>query len=121
MDFKEAFKFPLKISHGIVFTSENNRAFDFSHSWEKGEIMLVCKETKQDIVDVVNGQNKKINIDDLSHKDSYIYSGTSRLLSIRGWGHLTGTGGLKLSDDVADKLQDDFANYIVKSLTDAMP
>ena len=35
---------------------------------------------------------------------------------IRGWGHLTGTGGLHLSESAAAKIQDDFGQYIVETL-----
>jgi len=36
---------------------------------------------------------------------------------IRGWGYLIGTGGLNLSAEKAAKIQDDFGNWIVETLS----
>lgn len=38
-------------------------------------------------------------------------------IEIRGWGHLTGAGGLNLPDIEAIDIQDDLANYIIEKLT----
>ena len=35
---------------------------------------------------------------------------------LRGWGYLTGTGGLNLSKDIAKNLQDEFISYILSRL-----
>ena len=35
---------------------------------------------------------------------------------VRGWGYLTGTGGLNLPEDVAAKIQDEFISYILSRL-----
>ena len=37
-------------------------------------------------------------------------------IMIRGWGHLTGMCALHLDHDVARKIQDDFAKWIVDKL-----
>lgn len=36
---------------------------------------------------------------------------------VRGWGYLIGTGGLNLSAEEATKIQDDFGNWIVETLS----
>lgn len=127
MNWKDAFKLPLTLPYGEVkvFTSQGNMAFDFMFEFFKNmfdgkEIMVVSKETRQDILDLINGvktgsvegivtydeDQGTINIDD------------KPLLLIRGWGHLTGTGGgLGLDPQLAANLQDDFANHIVQKLS----
>jgi hypothetical protein len=44
----------------------------------------------------------------ISADGQYICDGHSPLLCVRGWGHLTGTGGLNLSGKEAREIQDEF-------------
>lgn len=39
-----------------------------------------------------------------------------KIILLRGWGHLTGVGGLHLPPDVAAKIQDEFGEWIAKTL-----
>jgi len=41
-----------------------------------------------------------------------VYAGDMNICDIRGWGYLTGVGGLKLSDDKAAEIQDANAHLI---------
>lgn len=45
-----------------------------------------------------------------------IYLNGNILAVVRGWGYLTGTGGLNLDPDEAAKIQDDFASFVVNCL-----
>ena len=45
-----------------------------------------------------------------------IYLNGDLLLVVRGWGYLTGTGGLNLGEKEAAKIQDDFAQHVVNCL-----
>ena len=38
------------------------------------------------------------------------------IFCVRGWGGLTGTGALNLSQDKAAKIQDDFCDFIEETL-----
>lgn len=40
-----------------------------------------------------------------------------KIMLVRGWGYLIGTGGLNLSAEEAAKIQDDFGNWIVETLS----
>lgn len=40
----------------------------------------------------------------------------NRIFDMRGWGHLTGGGGLNLSYEEAAKLQDDLAKKIIETM-----
>ena len=55
------------------------------------------------------------------HEDGYILIQKDdkwyKIMLIRGWGYLIGTGGLNLSADKAAKIQDDFGNWIVETLS----
>lgn len=43
----------------------------------------------------------------------------SKSCLVRGWGYLIGVGGLNLPADKAAKIQDDFGNWIIKTLNKA--
>ena len=40
------------------------------------------------------------------------------LCDVRGWGRLTGGGAMRLSDDEAAKIQDEYGEHIAKVLTE---
>ena len=131
MDFKTAFKFPLKMDGfgSKVFTKDNDMAFDFMESFmtHRGEnILIISKPEQKKIVEIINGNSEhlfqKINGKlSYSKESSTIFieiNGVKKMfISIRGWGHLTGVGGLKLQPEVAKKLQDEFADYIIEKLS----
>lgn len=122
MDFKKAFQFPLKNEHGLVFTADNNRAFDFAQTWLYPNGLHSGPDNRKEIIECLNGNGKKIQTDlKLSYADSIIYSDMNgknqEFIIMRGWGMLTGTGGLNLVEEVACKIQDDFAGYIISCLT----
>jgi hypothetical protein len=44
-----------------------------------------------------------------------------RILDVRGWGHLTGSGAHGLTCDVAAKVQDEMAKFVAKVVTENWP
>lgn len=117
INFKDYYLFPLQLNFGVCHTDDGERAFDFYSKYYSGDGYTVCKETKQEIIDIINGDdNKKLDIHDLTYDSSYVYAGGIWLISIRGWGHLTGTGGLNLDTELASKIQDAFGEYILERL-----
>jgi hypothetical protein len=52
----------------------------------------------------------------ISADGQYICDGHSPLLCVRGWGHLTGTGGLNLSSKEAREIQDEFVRWAAEQL-----
>jgi len=52
----------------------------------------------------------------ISADGQYICDGHSPLLCVRGWGHLTGTGGLNLSGEEAREIQDEFVRWAAEQL-----
>lgn len=121
-EFRRYFKFPLKYVNSImVNTSDNVRAIDFLTSWRNDD------KVKNYIVRTLNGEILQIP-EDLDFSDNYryanchIYLDDKKIMRIRGWGHLTGTGygGLNLSTLDATKIQDEFGEFIVKCLKSDM-
>lgn len=70
-------------------------------------------------VDVINGLSNTVFKHEYNYDSSigYVIEDGVPLISIRGWGHLTGVGGLNLPDDQAAAIQDDLGNYIVERLS----
>jgi len=124
MTFKEAFKFPLHGDYGIIFTANGNRAFDFPMKMLHPNAFALSEESSVNVVRIINGEEgkpkTKLNLSyDPSKTMIFIEVDNVKreFICIRGWGYLTGTGGLKLSSDVAIRMQDEFANYIIEMLT----
>jgi hypothetical protein len=69
-----------------------------------------------DILDVMN--NKKINkkYDNIRIDDEYLYINDLPVLLVRGWGYLTGIGGLHLSIEDAIKAQKELLEYVKNKL-----
>jgi hypothetical protein len=115
MTWKDVFTPPFK-TDGYC----NNRIYD-----SKGRFSLnsfVGKALTKTILQKLNGElSKMVHNGTFVYKNGYIVfehnnEGKINVLLIRAWGRLTGTGGLNLRPDVAAKLQDDFAQWIVETL-----
>lgn len=93
-------------------------------SWctdEKGEFCFQTVEyltlsDKKQLEESIN--NKTIKRDNVSYerKSGMILVDDKALILIRGWGYLTGSGGLNLPDEEAAAIQDDLATYLVEQL-----
>lgn len=114
MKWQDCYKFPLhmweKNFEVKVFTVDGKMAFDWSSNF--------TSDLKKKIIAVINGEQK------FPHKDKFYRNGITiyhkgleiPILRIRGWGYLTGVGGLHLSSEEAIKIQDEFGDYIVEQL-----
>lgn len=105
-DWKEIYPLPL--------------TFDgYTYAWAKdGQMALMFDDgfdskDAERIVAVING-NSKHKLTDISLKDGEFFIQGEYAFCVRGWGYLTGR--LRLSDDVASAIQDEFAEYILKQL-----
>mgnify|MGYP000147356377 CR=1 FL=1 len=116
-DFKEIYKAPFTDTWGTVTSDNDVHAFTFTKD--------VREEARELIIKALNGEVKmsltpeqQEEVAHIFYKESYIYAkgednNDIEIISIRGFGHLTGIGGLKLSDEVASEIQDNFGEYIV--------
>lgn len=62
---------------------------------------------------VLNGESKPKPGADIATDNGEIYINGTPVMVIRGWGHLTGRGGLALPEEEAAAIQDDFAQWVV--------
>jgi len=113
--FKDVY-FPLENYHSKVFAN-GHMAFDFPQKWLYENCDEVSIEDQDKIIDILNGKDNSKSDLELTYKDATIYQNGKEFIIIRGWGHLTGCGGLNLNEDEAVIIQDDFANYIIEKLT----
>lgn len=79
------------------------------------EIDLACKA----IVNILN-EDKTVEYKfdaPIYRNKEYIYNSNNELIFIiRGWGYLTGRGGLNLHEEKAIKIQNSFGDYIVTEI-----
>ena len=116
MKWQDVYKLPLKVDEYcpiITWTADKQRAFDWC--------VDIPLDKKQELIDVLNNTVQRsfkykfyqegIEI----YSDNPIFEGEPVLL-IRGWGYLTGPGGLHLPQEEAIRIQDEFGDYIVEQL-----
>lgn len=85
---------------------------------ETGDLTPGERERINHIIDIINGKcptdyEAKWTVGDDVTK--IYYKGKFQFL-VRGWGYLTGCGGLNLPEDLAAKMQDGFITYILDKL-----
>lgn len=110
MKFDEIYKPPFHDSFGIgVSTKDGIKCFHW--------VTRITQENKQIIIDILNGVSKEAIKGEIKYSgDCFISINGVNVMLIRGWGHLTGCGALKLPSEEAIKIQDDFGEWIVKKL-----
>lgn len=123
MNWKTIYEFPLARRGYMVFTKEYEKAFDFAFPMLYKNCYKFEDDQMDEIVRKINGEEISFAYTDL-HYDSdntTIYvtqDGVKReFIVVRGWGHLTGTGGLNLPPEQAATIQNAFGEYIVKTLS----
>jgi len=129
VDFKKGYPFPLEMDPDFdikVFTKDYGMAFDFPMKMIYPNGFTITTEAKQFIVGVLNEQ-EDINRMGVELKLRYqpdnstiyvdIEGEEKEFIIVRGWGNLTGIGGMNLPEKAAAEIQDAFGNYIVESLT----
>lgn len=112
--FEQAFKPPFRTDkHGNWFyDSRDHFCFQLTTYSENGYAI------RKEICDILNGLKHNSTYENPSYNkhDGTIESYGKPFLLIRGWGYLTGTGGLNLDKEEAQAIQDDLAEYIVDLL-----
>lgn len=120
LTFKDAYEFPLSLFLSTkVMTVTHNMAFDFIPSFFSGiKSIQVSQADREKFVRIVNGADEKMETQvKFTYKDGTIYYDDLALIWIRGWGHLIGVGGMHLSPKTAERLQDEFGNFIIERIT----
>ena len=112
---------PFKLYFSYVYNNQDDESdqlcfmFDLD-SWDYEKDL----EIKEEVIEILNGKIDKKITSKLKIVDGYkIYMDGNPFITVRWWGYLTGhgAGALWLNHDVAKKIQDDFALWILNKLT----
>lgn len=110
LTFKEVYELPLRNDEWGCYAWANNDTmslmFDFG----------VSNEDRKKVVDAINGEAEH-KIPNLRKDVTDFFDGDTYIFCVRGWGNLTGIGALNLPSAKAEKIQDEFAEHVFKSLT----
>lgn len=99
-----------------VYDADHNFVFQFENDYdERGEYLPEQVKLFEEIIFALNDvEHAPIPGVTLTVKDSIeIYHEDVHIITIRGWGNLTGVGAHNLSGDVASKIQDDFVQWLL--------
>ena len=108
-NYKEVYQFPLHMdSFCSLYVYSNNKVMTF-------EVLSENAKKIKEIIDVINGLSNK-TYEKVSYSDEVIHVDNEPMFLIRGWGHLTCTGGLGLKPKDAAHIQDSFCNFVVDKL-----
>ena len=118
MDFKEVYTPPFKVSMNGMYTISSSHATTFTAFDELSQIYMGR------IVKILNGEDLTVKFNKknvtLKDKTKIIITNTrgeKAIILVRGWGRLVG-GHLKLSPTEAAKLQDEFIQWVIDSITE---
>lgn len=103
-----------------VYDSAGNFVFQFEPMFDKqANYAEGYKGLEKKLLNCINGENTE-RTNKAVHKEGEIFIGDVHLITIRGWGNLTGYGGHRLSEKEAANVQDTFAEYIVEKLNEGL-
>ena len=106
----DVYKLPMKMDYygGYIFDSRCQMMAQFVGEME---------EDNSDMFDCITKKYTELDAEfEYRQRDQMVLADGEEVISIRGYGYLTGVGGLKLPHDEAAKIQDEFGQYIVDKL-----
>ena len=106
----EIYKPPFRADGPFIFSSNDVMTLMASDCHNDPE--KLAERTCQ----ILNGESKSNGNPNITDSNGEIYNGTQMLLVVRGFGHLTGQGGLRLSIEEALKIQDEFGEWLCRLL-----
>lgn len=129
--YKDVYKLPLHFGHAgqyrstWVYDQNYNFVFQFERKYtDRGMHDEKWLEFERRIMSRINDEDNTPSKMKWSHKNGYIICSNEdheeqdglKVILIRGWGNLTGVGGMNLSGEEAVNIQDTFADFIVEQL-----
>ena len=115
--WKEVYKLPLvdsfidkhdRFRSGRILDSKSQFVFQFLNASNKSQERALA---------AINGTSKIGREHSVFiHEAGYISINGTKVILIRGWGNLTGTGGHRFTPEKAATVQDTFAEFIVRQL-----
>ena len=110
MDIIEIYRPPFRSDGSFIYSSNDIMSLMPATVKSYPEKMLART------CEILNGYSKPFGTADIGCENGEIYVNGSPLLVVRGWGYLTGVGGLNLSAEQASLIQDEFAIWVVRKL-----
>lgn len=106
----EIYKPPFWHDGLYIWSSDNVMALEVSEEYELDTALLdrTC--------DILNGKAQSKGNPNIVHANGEIFNDRELMFVVRGYGHLTGSGGLALDLDEAILIQDEFAAWICDKL-----
>lgn len=110
--FEDVYKKPFRVDEYASFVWSSNGVMTFS-GYDHANLPFMKRVCK-----VLNGEIRA----DFPHKFKVAKNNTAILYNgelvflVRGWGHLTGFGGLNLNPQLAANIQDEFIKHVIKTL-----
>ena len=92
--------------------------------WSANNVMAImaadCHQYPDKLIErtcqILNGEVKSNGNPQITYVNGEIFNGPQLLLVIRGFGYLTGSGGLNLPLETAIKIQDEFGEWVCRKL-----
>ena len=115
--YKQPFR---NTDHGWVYDANKNFVFQFEPKFDgEGEYVDGELEMQGKVLKSLNSEgHEPIPELELSLNDfGQIENDGEEVITIRGWGNLTGIGAHHFSYDKASKIQDDFRNWVLYKLS----
>lgn len=111
MDFKKAYKFPLKYDGmSYVWGKDNGMVLMFDIDDNTSD------EFRYDMVKCLNEEDVDLSISELAYIEGDYFIDGKLFMIQRGWGNLTSPNCLGLSTEAAIKVQDEFAEFVLSKL-----
>lgn len=98
---------------------------DGNFIWSSNDVMSLMladhfsneEEVLSELAKILNGEDKPTKARKYEYNAPEILHNGEPLFVVRGWGHLTGSGAMNLEPEVAAKIQDEFAQWVIEKLT----
>ena len=111
--WEDVWELPLSKYDYVDYVDSSNGVLALSHfkdEWTFDDVTI------KKIVSIINGEVNSDFLPAWKAKGCEIFYQEDYAFCVRGWGYLTGTGGLHLSESIAESIQDEFISYILSRL-----
>ena len=110
MNYNEIWQRPFELAGNYIFDRNGVMVFTFDFS--------ISEDTRKKVTSLLNDEGKEEPLDFHIVDRSEVWFNDIPIGFFRGWGHLTGVGGLHLDPVDAMNVQDEFIKDCMKKLTE---
>lgn len=110
MEALKIYKPPFKSDGVFIWSSYNVMSLMNASNYDNSDEMM------NKLADILNGKQPPGSSREYAYNAPGILLDGKTLLVVRGWGHLTGIGGLNLNPKEAADIQDQFAHWVISKL-----